>query len=120
MAGLGRYLYNTLSDTLWGPSPSNGTMNERNEQIEQNETEATSSTSTVTPHQLSIKDVFEVKQLLFDKFDLPLELVDVVIDFAEYWPSVTSQIRSERPIQVRSGAGHENVFLVSRPAQIIW
>lgn len=107
MAGLGRYLYNTLSNTLWG-SPSNiGGMDERNEQHE---------SPKRAPHQLSTKDVFEVKQLLFDKFDLPLELIDVVIDFAEYWPSSSSIISRppEVPLNVRSGAGHENVFLVSK------
>jgi len=109
MAGLGRYLYNTLSNTLWS-SPSN-----TDDMDEQCEDKASSSTPKTPPHQLSVKDVFEVKQLLFDRSGLPLELIDVVIDFAEYWPYTSTVLspRPESPLYVRSGAGHENVFLVS-------
>jgi hypothetical protein len=111
MAGLGRYLYNTLSNTLWGPPTNIDAMDERNEQHEE---KAVSSTPNAAPHQLSAKDIFEVKQLLFDNFDLPLELIDVVIDYAEYWPFTTSVFSPGTPLQVRSGAGHENIFLVSK------
>lgn len=37
----------------------------------------------------SPKVVLEVKDLLFKTFKLPLEIVDVIIDYAEYWPRTT-------------------------------
>lgn len=66
-------------------------------------------------HGPSVKDVLDVKQILFERFHLPIELVEVVIDFAEYWPLTTSVATNDadRPIHVRSGAEFENRFLVS-------
>ena len=37
----------------------------------------------------SPKNVLDVKRLLFDRFKLPLELADAIIDYAEYWPCTT-------------------------------
>ena len=65
----------------------------------------------------SIEDVFSVKTILSGNFELPLELVDTIIDHAEYWPH-TSVIRTGEALTVQAGAGHENQFLVSRQTTI--
>lgn len=70
--------------------------------------------------QVKPEDVLDVKEFFFDEFKLPAELIDTIIDFAEYWPHTTSIFRqsssedgTEKPIYVRAGDGHENKLLVS-------
>lgn len=69
--------------------------------------------TTASPYQPSIGDVFVVKDILFKKCRLPLEIIDVVIDFAEYWPH-TSTIRTGGELKVAAGRPlYENQFIVS-------
>lgn len=69
--------------------------------------------TTTPPYQPSIEDVFAAKSILFKKFRLPLEIIDVVIDFAEHWPH-TSTIRTGGELKVSAGRpSYENQFVVS-------
>jgi hypothetical protein len=67
-------------------------------------------------HQPSVGDVLKVKEYLLEGFDVPLELIDNIIDFAEYWPhttSITTPIGDdEPPVIVRSGDARENILIV--------
>lgn len=58
----------------------------------------------------SVGDVLEVKSYLFKKFDLPIELIDTIIDTAEYWPHTTTATRHST--SVRAQIDRENQFLV--------
>ncbi|RDL41635.1 uncharacterized protein BP5553_01614 [Venustampulla echinocandica] len=66
-------------------------------------------------YQPSISDVLQVKETLLEK--LPLELIDVVIDAAEYWPHTTSinTPPAESPFCIRGDANHENQFILRTP-----
>lgn len=55
----------------------------------------------------SVADVLNVKQLIFRRSGLPLELIDSIIDYAEYWPQTTMSMM-QSPAQIRNG----NIFLV--------
>jgi hypothetical protein len=61
----------------------------------------------------SPNDVLEVKNILLKATDLPLELVDLVIDYAEYWPRTSVSTAGE----VVAVGGHKNpredIFVVS-------
>ncbi|CAD6444105.1 af724416-380e-4b7f-9561-d406b960dbf8 [Sclerotinia trifoliorum] len=76
----------------------------------------------------SVEDVLEVKKIFFNaakETRLPLEIIESIIDLAEYWPHATTSgfaipgSRDNRPfdnprkeITVRSGARTENQFLL--------
>lgn len=57
----------------------------------------------------NVDDVLDVKAGLIEKFELPLELVDTIIDFAEYWPHTTSKTISSTTVHAGNG---ENRFLL--------
>jgi hypothetical protein len=68
------------------------------------------------PFSPTADDVVEVKKFLLEAVKLPLELVDAIIDQAEYWPhtrSVFHRHESENPLYVRAGGVDENTLLVS-------
>ncbi len=67
-------------------------------------------------HEPSIADVLVVKAMLIKALSLPPEIVDSLIDLAEYWPHTTSGISFERPTTVAQGRIREDAFLVSLPA----
>lgn len=60
----------------------------------------------------SVQDILAVKRILIKKGELPLELVDTIIDFAEYWVRSTT-LRTGREISVQAGRERENKLLVS-------
>ena len=60
----------------------------------------------------SIQDILEVKQILTENGMLPLELVDTIIDFAEYWIKTTT-CRTRGQVTVHAGGEFENKLLVS-------
>jgi hypothetical protein len=60
----------------------------------------------------SIQDILEVKQILIERGALPLETVDTIIDFAEYWIKSTI-CRTRGQITVRAGGEFQNILLVS-------
>ncbi|KAK0737390.1 hypothetical protein B0T21DRAFT_410844 [Apiosordaria backusii] len=65
----------------------------------------------------SITDVIVVKAMLVKGLGIPVELVDSIVELAEYWPHVTAEVSwgDERPNQVHSGPGSENQFLLRTP-----
>ncbi|KAE9365175.1 hypothetical protein N431DRAFT_353243 [Stipitochalara longipes BDJ] len=66
-----------------------------------------------TPEQYtpSIQDILSVKQILAAKGKLPLELIDTIIDFAEYWIKTTT-CRTNGEISIHAGQDRENKFLL--------
>jgi len=59
----------------------------------------------------SVDDVFRVKANIFEKTRLPIDLIDSIIDYAQYWPHTTTVTTSETI--VRTGRSQiENVFIV--------
>lgn len=71
-------------------------------------------TMAATPDQYApnIEDILAVKQILIEKGKLPLELVDTIIDFAEYWVKTTT-CRTNGEVSIHAGREHENKLLVS-------
>ncbi|KAF7865286.1 hypothetical protein EAF04_006263 [Stromatinia cepivora] len=79
-------------------------------------------------YQPSIEDVLDVKNILFNapkESRLPLEIIESIIDFAEYWPHATTSgfaipgpqdnrllVNPRREITVKSGGQSENQFLL--------
>ncbi|KAG9242632.1 hypothetical protein BJ878DRAFT_554887 [Calycina marina] len=58
----------------------------------------------------SVGGVLDVKDFLFEKFQLPVEILDTIIDHAQYWPHTT--VKTTTSTTVNSGAGHENRFII--------
>lgn len=58
----------------------------------------------------SVNDVMDVKGCLFEEFGLPIELIDTLIDYAEYWPHTTN-VTSTSTI-IRAQRDRENQFIV--------
>ncbi len=105
MAGIGEYIYNTFAAALQSALPNMSTSAEPEASL----VDVRYESNRYTP---SVKDVLKVKAILFHKLSLPLELVDTVIDFAEYWPrTVTS--RSGGQLNIQSGSERENTLIVS-------
>lgn len=59
----------------------------------------------------SVGDVMKVKGFMFQNFDLPIEIIDTIIDTAEYWPHTTTQTNDNTVI--RAQRDRENQFIVS-------
>ncbi|PBP26667.1 hypothetical protein BUE80_DR002420 [Diplocarpon rosae] len=89
MLGLAHYLLNTLSNAIF--------RSETTKEVDMGTSFYDS--ERYTP---STQDVFSVKNDLMKKFALPIELVDTVVDFAEYWPR-TMTCRTGGEFHVRSG-----------------
>ena len=53
----------------------------------------------------TINDVLEVKDIL-STIKLPLEVIDVIVDFAEYWPHTTAMRKT--PLDVYGSSEEEN------------
>ena len=67
----------------------------------------------------TVLDVIVVKAMLNKAIRLPPEIIDTVVDMAEYWPHTsTEMIYTGRPAIARKNAtsGAENQFLVSPPS----
>ena len=101
----GRYLYNTF----FRPRP--GHVAGGVDRIQDEKRETLENQEDFEPYKPSVEDVFSIKTMLSGSFQLPLELVDTIIDHAEYWPH-TSVIRTGEDFTIRAGIGHENQFLV--------
>ncbi|KAK0105277.1 hypothetical protein ONS95_004338 [Cadophora gregata] len=102
MSGITSYLVNALSSVVFGPS--------------QNNMDPATSFYEADRYVPSIEDVIATKDTLFERFKLPIELIDTIIDFAEYFPR-TTMCRTGGELHVRSGGsglgGHsENRFLL--------
>ncbi len=79
------------------------------------------------PYEPTVLDVLVVKAMLQKAMRLPGELIDLVIDQAEYWPHTTASFDQQRDGELsvlggsRSGRVQENHFVVrcAVAAQII-
>lgn len=66
----------------------------------------------VEPYEPSIVDVLVVKAMLNKVFALPPELLNTILDLAEYWPHTTTEW-SGGPLSIYGGRpSREDVFLV--------
>jgi hypothetical protein len=108
MPSIFKYLYDTSSTFLFGQS-SIANMDGTAETSEKSWTPAAVyDSSRYSP---SVSDVLDVKSYLFKRFDLPIELIDTIIDTAEYWPH-TSTI-TDHSTMIRAQRDRENQFIVS-------
>lgn len=80
------------------------------------------------PYEPSVEDVLAVKAFLVEHTELlvernslsdklPRELIDQIIDQAEYWPHRTTE--TPKAVTARGGGLAENVFVVSSAAHFI-
>jgi hypothetical protein len=66
-------------------------------------------------HEPTIADVLVVKAMLAKGLSLPAEIIDTIVDFAEYWPHTTAEASFESGVPVARGSSQrakEDVFLV--------
>lgn len=102
MAQIASYLWSTFNSAIFGPPPP----------VSEPE-DPTSSFYDSSRYAPFVRDVLSVKELLFWNKKLPIELIDTIIDFAEYWPRTTTS-QSGREINVRAGRPNvEDQFMVS-------
>lgn len=102
MAAFGRYIYNSLFGI------QTETMDE------QSEISWTPCAMYDSDRYLpSVSDVLSTKAILLGGTGLPLELINPIIDFAEYWPHTTTSRSGSTT--VRAGRNHEDQFIVGIP-----
>ncbi|KAK4236019.1 hypothetical protein C8A03DRAFT_17285 [Achaetomium macrosporum] len=67
-----------------------------------------------SPHEPSIADVLVVKAMLNKALNLPPEIVNAIIDFAEYWPHSSTEVSfADSRVAARGGRqGDEDHFLL--------
>ena len=63
-----------------------------------------------TFHDPTPEDVLAVKELLMKAKKLPIELVIILVDFAEYWPHTT--VTTETAVRAVGGTSSENNLIV--------
>lgn len=103
-ARLRQYLYSNIMGPTFGTAPT--TEDEE------------PSTSRVAMHQPGefepfLEDVLEAKKDLFRGLKIPMELVDAILDYAEYWPHTTT-VRRGGEMSVMTGRERpEDEFVVS-------
>ncbi|KAF8854298.1 hypothetical protein BDZ45DRAFT_656811 [Acephala macrosclerotiorum] len=105
---LGRYLYTTLNGAIFGgTTPPSEIPNFEDEQL--------GTPRVYAPGQFEpfFADVIEVKNDLFKGLKLPMEIVDAIVDFAEYWPHTTT-IRRSGELSISAGRGLEEEKLLLR------
>ena len=103
-ARLGRYLYNSITGAIFGPGATPTAADEA---------PSTSRLPNQGQFEPFLEDVLEAKSDLHRGLKIPMELVDAILDFAEYWPHTTT-VRRSGHITVRTGRGHkEEEFVVS-------
>lgn len=65
----------------------------------------------------SVDDVLTVKEILMQVAKMPVEIADLVIDHAEYWPHSTIGVQNNNVRSLvahgQSNARRENIFVVS-------
>ncbi|EJT71099.1 hypothetical protein GGTG_12120 [Gaeumannomyces tritici R3-111a-1] len=74
------------------------------------------SVTVSAPHRPSVLDVVVAKAMMVKALTLPLELVNRIMDFAEYWPHTSAQLDyGAAPRAVARGSSpQEDVFLASK------
>lgn len=65
----------------------------------------------------SVQDILEVKEIIREASGMPLELLDAVIDFAEYWACSTTKMLSPKVAAGTDGNAYRepmgNILVVS-------
>lgn len=76
---------------------------------------AANSSAKSFPYEPSITDVLVTKAMLTKALSLPPEIVDTVVDLAEYWPHTTTASSFDESVVVARGNSRtrEDLFLVS-------
>ncbi|KAL2161018.1 hypothetical protein VTH06DRAFT_8731 [Thermothelomyces fergusii] len=81
-----------------------------------------STTPAQDQYEPSFADVLVTKAMLSRAFRLPPEIVDTIVDYAEYWPHTTTQVDATDDSLAARGSIHsekehvrENVFLLRSP-----
>lgn len=100
-ARFGQYLYSNITNAIFGTTPTT-------------EDEEPSTSRVPMPGQFEpfLADVLEAKNDLHTGLKIPIELVDAILDFAEYWPHTTT-VRRSGEMTIRTGRGHrEEEFIV--------
>lgn len=68
--------------------------------------------TTTTSYEIGPEDVMQVKDILAKTRNLPPELVDMIMDRAEYWTCSTTSINYPKPVSVLGARPGEDQFLV--------
>ncbi|KAL2140120.1 hypothetical protein VTI28DRAFT_4235 [Corynascus sepedonium] len=81
---------------------------------------ADNSTETQGPYEPSVTDVLVTKAMLNKALRLPPEIIDTIVDFAEYWPHTTTELNDSTVIargknNFGNRPGTEDVFLLRSP-----
>lgn len=66
-----------------------------------------------SPYLPEVNDVLSVKDIFSDR--LPLEIIDSIIDFAEYWPHISARRERKMVVSGSSGAGENREYLRTPP-----
>jgi len=96
MSAIFKYLYDTSSTFLYS------TM--------EGSSETAATVYDYSRYSPSVNDVMSVKSFMFELFNLPIELIDSIIDTAEYWPHSTT-ITSDGTT-IRAQRDRENQFIL--------
>jgi hypothetical protein len=79
-------------------------------------TQATKSPKTPdtegSAHEPTIADVLVVKAMLTKGLSLPIEIIDTIVDLAEYWPHTTAKASLAPIARGNSPRGKEDVLVV--------
>ncbi|KAI1760298.1 hypothetical protein GGR53DRAFT_510449 [Hypoxylon sp. FL1150] len=70
---------------------------------------------TCTSYEIDPEDVMQVKDILAKTRDLPPELVDMIMDRAEYWACSTTSINYPKHVSVLGARPGEDQFLLRTP-----
>lgn len=101
MAWIGNYVYETLLGAPKQAHPGQDT-DEHGDNFEVYSPER---------YKPSVDEVMAVKEALHEKSMLPFELVDSIVDMAEYWPHTTTT--NQQLTTIRAGRNHEDLLMVS-------
>ena len=66
----------------------------------------------VSAHEPTIADVLVVKAMLTKGLSLPVEIIETIVDFAEYWPHTTAETSVVPLVRGNSALGKEDVLVV--------
>lgn len=69
------------------------------------------------PYKPSVSDVLVVKAFLCASHTLPLELIDTIIDAAEYWPHTTTTRSTQ--VQIHGNSNDSNQLVVRLYSQLL-
>ena len=85
--------------------------------VGESEDESQTTEASASQYLPSVPDVMVVKAMLLKSIQLPIEIVDLVLDYAEYWPHTTAYVKPgaarNTPLATYGGSNeNDNRFLV--------